>query len=417
MAIEASKFTEKDELISRFYTLRAGLSVISEETEKIKQAEQHLSILNGKNTDHNKAVQDNLISERKSLQENIAQLEHPSQNNPTASYLIQQRIYGLEKKISEIEKRKAPVSTTIILSAIAIVAVFWTISGLTFDLLWESNFGLALNYMLLPAGPILALIVGSKLRKNASNKQKETMQAPVQEKIRQEEIELKKAKALEERAIATLRSEISALELAAKNKMDIYMGEIDTFKAKFATEIIPTCTSVAQSVKKAMLETSMGIITETDWANIDLLIFYLETGRADSLKEALQLVDKQRQTDQIAYAIHEASNHIVNTLGERLNKLGGIIQAGFTGLAKQIQFNHNEAMSTMQHSFSSLEYSINVGNQEMSEKLSNIQASIKAEGERLANVEQLNASLLKKANESSDNLMYELRYNQKYWRK
>ena len=70
MAIEASKFTEKDELIAKFYTLRAGLSVIAEETEKIRQAEQHLSILNVKNTDHNKAVQDKLSSERKSLQKN-----------------------------------------------------------------------------------------------------------------------------------------------------------------------------------------------------------------------------------------------------------------------------------------------------------------------------------------------------------
>ena len=137
---------------------------------------------------------------------------------------------------------------------------------------------------------------------------------------------------------------------------------------------------------------------------------------ADSLKEALQLVDKQRQTDQITYAIHEASNRIVNTLGQRLNLLGAIIQAGFNRLATQILFNHNEAMNTMLNAFSGLGNTINAGNQEMSRKLGNIQASIKAEGERLANAEHLNASLLKKANESSDQLMYALRYNQKYWR-
>lgn len=262
---------------------------------------------------------------------------------------------------------------------------------------------------------ILLIRAGVKLRRKITNRRIEAKKTPILKKIEQEKAELKKKEALEEQAIATLRSKISALELAVKNETDIYMGEIDTFKAKLTTEIIPTCTSAAQSVKKAMLETSTGVITEADWANIDLLIFYLETGRADSLKEALQLVDKQRQTDQITYAIHEASSHIVNTLGDRLNRLGGIIQAGFTGLARQIQFNHNEAMNTLLNSFSGLENTINAGNQEMSKKLGNIQASIKAEGERLANAEQLNASLLKKANESSDNLMYELRYNQKYW--
>ena len=51
----------------------------------------------------------------------------------------------------------------------------------------------------------------------------------------------------------------------------------------------------------------------------------------------------------------------------------------------------------------------------MSERLGNLNATIKAEGERVAKAENLNASLLRKANDSSDQLMYELRYNQKYW--
>ena len=56
MAIEASKFTEKDKLIAKFYTLRAGLSVIAEETDKIKAAEKELATFEEKNKEHNNQV-------------------------------------------------------------------------------------------------------------------------------------------------------------------------------------------------------------------------------------------------------------------------------------------------------------------------------------------------------------------------
>ena len=52
---------------------------------------------------------------------------------------------------------------------------------------------------------------------------------------------------------------------------------------------------------------------------------------------------------------------------------------------------------------------------EMSKRISDLHATIKSEGERIANAEHLNASLLKKVNESSDQLVYEMKYNQKYW--
>lgn len=417
MAIDASKFTEKDELIAKFYTLRAGLSVIAEETGKIKQAERELLNLNTKNEAHNKKVEDDLISESQSLQTDIDRIRYSPKDFPTASSLIQDRIYEYQRKLEKIQEHKAPISIIVILSAIIPLAILWTISGLTFDLVYESNFGLTINYLLLPAGVISAFIVGSKVRKIFTNKQRAAMTLPVLESIRQEEIKLKDAKDLEERAIATLMSEISALEVSAKSKTDIYKGEIETFENKLKTEIIPVCTSIAQATKKAMLETSLGVITEADWANIDLLIFYLETGRADSLKEALQLVDKQRQTEQITYAIHEASQHITNTLSARLNNLGTIIQTGFAQLGRQIQYNHNEAMNTMLTSFGNLEETISSGNREISQQLGNLNETMKAEGRKIADAEHLNASLLKKANESSDQLMYELRYNQKYWKK
>ena len=42
MNIIEGNFTEKDKLIAQFYTLRAGLSAISDETDKIKRLETEI---------------------------------------------------------------------------------------------------------------------------------------------------------------------------------------------------------------------------------------------------------------------------------------------------------------------------------------------------------------------------------------
>ena len=56
MAIDAKKIQNNDELIAKFYTLRAGLSVIADETQKIKVSEKELSDLKIKNDKNNSDI-------------------------------------------------------------------------------------------------------------------------------------------------------------------------------------------------------------------------------------------------------------------------------------------------------------------------------------------------------------------------
>ena len=408
MAIEASKFTEKDELIAKFYTLRAGLSAIAEETDKIKKVEQELSELNNKNEEYNKKVNDEYVLESQKYNNEISEFSSPY--GKTASNVIKQRIANYRVELSKVEQHESKFSVTILPAILTFIGCM-IISGILVNAPYPS--ALVAFYV----GCIVPFIVGSLYGKMVTKREQESMRASIQSKIAKEEKELEAALKTEGQALIVLQNEFEEFKKATAAKMDIYKPEILKLETKLNTEVIPACTNTAKIIKKAMLETSDGIITERDWANLDLLVFYLETGRADSLKEALQLVDKQRQTDQITYAIHEASYYIASTVELNMNRLGTIVNNGFSRLAAQIQFNHNESMNTMMHSFGNLEDAINAGNREMSERLGNLNATIKAEGEKIANAEQLNASLLRKANENSDKLMYELRYNQKYWDK
>ncbi|MDE7452866.1 MAG: hypothetical protein K2N22_00475 [Clostridia bacterium] len=52
------------------------------------------------------------------------------------------------------------------------------------------------------------------------------------------------------------------------------------------------------------------LLDERDWKNLDLVIYELETRRADTVKEALQLVDRELQTERIQQTIVQATEQI-----------------------------------------------------------------------------------------------------------
>ena len=115
---------------------------------------------------------------------------------------------------------------------------------------------------------------------------------------------------------------------------------------------------IHQSAIKAIAEKSQAIIDDAtkayplidlrDWENVDLLIYYFETGRADNMKEALQLVDRQRQTEMLAEAIAMASEEICKTIHFSMNQLGDALAQSFSLLSSQMAQQHEELLSEME---------------------------------------------------------------------
>ncbi|MDE7379864.1 MAG: hypothetical protein K2N14_02315, partial [Clostridia bacterium] len=71
----------------------------------------------------------------------------------------------------------------------------------------------------------------------------------------------------------------------------------------------------------ALVQQFSPILDERDWRHLDLVIYQIETHRADSVKEALQLVDRELQTERIERAIGEATKAICFTLTQGFNNL------------------------------------------------------------------------------------------------
>jgi len=95
-------------------------------------------------------------------------------------------------------------------------------------------------------------------------------------------------------------------------------------------------------VFEALEQTYAKLLDTRDWQHLDLIIFYMETGRAETMKEALQLVDRQIQTDNIIEAIEKASKQICSTIQRGMERINNTIVASAQILSAQINAVSNQ---------------------------------------------------------------------------
>lgn len=113
------------------------------------------------------------------------------------------------------------------------------------------------------------------------------------------------------------------------------------------------------------------LIDYRDWENVDLLIYYFETGRADDIKEALQLVDRQRQTDQISQALLVAAQAICKTVHVSMTMLGNTFTKALDKLSYRLSVQQNELLNSMQAQSESMKQAMsdNLSEQLKSQKM------------------------------------------------
>ena len=163
----------------------------------------------------------------------------------------------------------------------------------------------------------------------------------------------------------------------------------------------------SRAVNQALRDTYGVFLNESDWQNIDLIIHYVETGRADTLKEALIQVDRQRQNDQLVRAIGEANAAICNHIESAFSRMGEALAQCFERLEGRLQ--------ALSYQLADYQGEIAAGNRAAQEANERLSKSLSEKLDMQISATKANALLLEKANRSSDELIHDLRYNQKYW--
>ena len=81
---------------------------------------------------------------------------------------------------------------------------------------------------------------------------------------------------------------------------------------------------------------NVSVIDRRDWAVLDLIIFALETGRADTLKEALQVADQERRSNTLIEAVDRANAEIVKAIHVSAKQTQGVIRRAMSSLSSSV---------------------------------------------------------------------------------
>ena len=210
-----------------------------------------------------------------------------------------------------------------------------------------------------------------------------------------------------EKSIRELKNELASYQLeknASKKVLDKYVAIANEKRAVFEKERT-RLTKLSQDMYDRLVAQFKTVLDIRDWQHIDLVIFYFETGRADTLKEALQQVDRKVQTDEIIEAIETAGQNISSTIRMSMNELRGDLNRSFAKLSVQVADQHREQMSALSNISGNIE--------KTNESLAKLQQTSEKNGEsieKLTSAAYLNNALLTKISYDSLSLMSDVDY-------
>lgn len=362
----------KEEIVGELYALRGELSVISREADEIEEndilsdqyrppiqaAEQEVSWINS-----------DIISHKQKLTE------------CTQAYTSHRFTYNddLKAKIKS-ERQQSGNVTSYLLGLVGGLGGF--ISFILFGFYF--TFAIVLSCIVITAEVVILLLFlqyRNKTKKNATQQ--------LDNQIRELESEVATAK----REIEKEQEIINGLEQEKANKKEQAKKIRQECEAdiEYYRELSQDIAQSALLYYKALEEVFGKLLNPVDWQHIDLIIYYLQTGRADSLKECLQLVDRQKQTNEIVHAVQQASDRIC-----------GEIRSGFAALGKAMVICFNAVSSQI----SAL--SIQIANQH-SEHMNALQR-LTVQNSEMLSATQLTAALQEKAKVTSEQLIKDVKF-------
>lgn len=383
---------DNDQLLSRLYSLRAGMSVVSLEKDKAdKIGEDAKNDYDGvlaladekinKCENEVKIFNDILQSERK----RISKL-HSDANRGTKD-LYEKRIH----------KDKIAIIIYSVVIAICLVATAWVIAYFAMN---HGNdaynntvalvFGCCIPFVTVPCLIVFPILIKKKADNISATKSKishdEKVAKDAQKELKSADNDIKTAQNDCERALRELERVKSASEKNCRNAKDKYKdlkSEADSHKTAGAKVVM------------ALNDTFSDIIDYRDWENLDYIIFCLETRRADNMKEALQLTDEEKRTNRIVNAIHNASKEICRTL----------------------EFSISRLQNDMHICFNILNDNMNIQAQQIMKNIDRVKTNVALQSSsllELTSAVNLSNSLRAKVNATSKQLAEDIEYIRKY---
>ena len=311
--------TQKEDLkasVESLCCLRAGLSVVSKEYDNVKKQISIVKAALDSHADEKIELKCNLESKEGIIKGFQCELDRQNSKNGDYNRNREHRISQLKTVVDDWEKNTKKSYTTrrttfitFVLMFLIGLPIFITMFALSFS--HDLNMGFAIPAV---SGAIscgigfwgtlimLFFVDSKKYEKDkfdeADKELKELEKDPPKEIKSLEDVyknDVGYQNCIKE--IAEIKEKIAQLDVKYKIK-------------EISDNAIKSITAYAKNggmLYKALVDTYSSTLTPRDWEHIDLIISFLETGRADSLKEALQQLDLLKHTDRLHKATQDAN--------------------------------------------------------------------------------------------------------------
>lgn len=366
---------QKNQMLADLYALRAGMSAISIERDKFGVKEKAYS-------DAKRKV-DCACYEYENAENSVSRCDE---------YDKKDSLQKTEEKVKLDRTFKKTVIGSLgagIVGALIPWFFYFVTSG---DYGQDSKYGYSYweKYLLVSACILgIIFVVGLAVALIVKVSNGKDLQKRIKEGSGKSKQDLKDAKARLSQAAADCDSAQKALAIVSK----------DYEKVKSVS------TKLSQEMYNALVAQFKSVLDIRDWEHIDLIIFNFETGRADTLKEALQQVDRRVQTDEIIEAIESAGSSIAATINVTMRELRSDLNKSFNRLSEQLAIQHAEQMTALGN--------INRNIERTNESIAKLQSATENNGKTLENISSaanLNNALIAKIGYDSMSLMDDVNY-------
>lgn len=366
---------QKNQMLADLYALRAGMSAISIERDKFGVKEKAYS-------DAKRKV-DCACYEYENAENSVSRCDE---------YDKKDSLQKTEEKVKLDRTFKKTVIGSIVAGIVGAL-IPWFFYFIVDDLnIQDSQYGYSYwkKYLLVSACILgIIFVVGLAVALIVKVSNGKDLQKRIKEGSGKSKQDLKDAKARLSQAAADCDSAQKALAIVSE----------DYEKVKSVS------TKLSQEMYNALVAQFKSVLDIRDWEHIDLIIFNFETGRADTLKEALQQVDRRVQTDEIIEAIESAGSSIAATINVTMRELRSDLNKSFNRLSEQLAIQHAEQMTALGN--------INRNIERTNESIAKLQSATENNGKTLENISSaanLNNALIAKIGYDSMSLMDDVNY-------
>lgn len=389
---------KKSKILSELYAIKAGLSVISLEREKLKKEEDNIN--NSK-----EKVNQNLDGITQTKRQ-IADLNNVIESTQVASDKAQTKTVKVTKKAKISSDDRSFLWEMFFKTLGALGGIFLCYMFVYSCTDKNNRKPIAENFVrnnliviaaISSALPLIILLGGIISNKSINKKQKLELENDL-------ESEKKNLKERLENAKKSLQENEAKLSYLESQKEEIAIFHSKNLKAYDQNSIIYVESS--KVIYDALVKEYNLTLSSSEWSNLDLIIYYFETGRADTIKEALQLMDKQIQHEELIETLKVATNSICGSIENSINSLKEEMVTCFGKLTTQIEHYHKLTLEKLDKIEDKIDDSANMVNQSVKMLSYNISEIISQE--------KMHSALLTKINIGSGELVNDANYMLSY---